>query len=192
LGAKRIVHAFRIGIPDENGEKRHKLTGMALLDDVIESGQGLSLDAVEAFYLSRSMNLKRAMSVETNFRVGDKVRSPVEGVRLSDFGYLSVFYILRERRAPVIFAHQNQPALISLGQLGLQYEHIAGQEGLRTPSIDHQGKPCFDDRYTPLAIPASAHNVRLFKDLAIFAVPELTFDASGVGEAIIHLPTADH
>jgi hypothetical protein len=188
--ARRIVHAFRIGLPEFGATHAHDLTGMALLDDMIQSDQGLTLEGVRTHYESRDVNLAQAMSVETNFRVGEKVPSPIDGIRISDFGYLSVFYLLQEREAPVIFAHQNQVALVSLGQLGLEYDPIAGVDSLRTPSLDDDGNWYFDDRYTPLAIPASAHNVQVFKELGVFTVPEVAFHRLGEPQAVIHLPSA--
>lgn len=183
---RRIVHAFRIGLPQLDGVRA--LTGLALLDDIIKSGQGVTFEALWAYYSGRGMDLTRAISVETNFRVGDRTESPIDGVRVSDFGYLSVFYLLQERSAPVIFAHQNLQALASLGKLGLEYEDIAGRAGLQTPSIDDEGLPYYDDEYTPLAIPASDHNVQLFKALSSFAVPELVFDEAALADVVIHLP----
>jgi hypothetical protein len=189
-GARRIVHAFRIGLPEFGSAHAHDLTGMALLDDMITSNQGLTLTSVQEHYESQGVRLAQAMSVETNFRVGEKVESPIPGIRISDFGYLSVFYLLQEREAPVIFAHQNKVALLSLGQLGLAYDPIAGVKGLRTPSVDDDGNPYFDDRYTPLAIPASRHNVQVFKELAAFTVPEVAFHRLGDPQAILHLPSS--
>jgi hypothetical protein len=188
-GARRVIHAFRIGLPEFGSRHAHDLTGMALLDDMITSDQGLSLESVQDYYESRGVSLAQAMSVETNFKVGEKVKSPIPGIRISDFGYLSVFYLLQEREAPLIFAHQNHVALVSLGQLGLRYDPIAGVEDLRTPSLDDAGQPYFDDRYTPLALPASRHNVQVFRDLAAFTVPEVAFHKIGVPQAILHLPT---
>lgn len=185
---RRIVHAFRVGIP-EPGEREHGRTGLALLDDIIQSDQGVTLDDVVSYYDQRNFDLARAISVETNFSVGERIESPIPGIRISDFGYLSVFYLLQERSAPVIFAHQNLQALASLGKLGLEYEDIAGRPGLRTPSLDEEGNPYFDDEYTPLALPASEHNVALFTALSTVAVPELVFDQSGLADVIIHLPT---
>lgn len=178
-GARRLVHGFRLGLASTERPDRHG-TGLAFLDDLVASGQGLTTDVVRRFYLGQGVDIERAVSVEANVRVGEPVGSPVPGLRTSDFGYLSLFHLLRERGTSLVLAHLNARALASLEELGLEHEPVVGRADLRAPG--------FDDRH-PTAVPMSAHNVGVFTGLRRFAVPELVFGPEELEDVVIHLPS---
>ncbi len=172
---RRLVHAFRLcgrvlGAPTiidltDNG------FGIALLDDLVRSGQITGAE-IRQYYDSRAVDLGKCLSVETNFRVGDRVEWG--GLRVSDLGYIAVFQVLDRlgiKDDAAIFAHLNPPAIASLGHVGVQYSAIAGRDDLRTPTIDEDGNQSVDASYTPVEIPLSVENLNVFDGLYAFAVP---------------------
>lgn len=170
-GADRIVHAFRLsnlalGEKDELGPDASLQA--ALLQDLVNSGQ-ISDEDLREHYRERGVDLSRSVSVESNFIVGD--RTPAfNGLKTSDLGYLTIFTLAAKAMGDhnaSIFAHLNKPAKISLGRAGVQYRNVADRENLKTPTTG--GK--MDANFQPVEIPATEHNVQLFKDLQPFALP---------------------
>ncbi len=172
--ARRIVHAFRLSWPgfaedssqEENADDPLKIV---LLKDIIDSNQGLDAESVSNYYKSRGIELSQCMSVETNFRIGSKV-STESGAPVSQLGYISIFAGINRQgninNKAAIFAHLNEPAVKSLGAVGIEYEPIAGKKGLKTPTV---GDVEFDEKYEPVCIPASAHNMAIFTNLTPLA-----------------------
>lgn len=180
-GRQELVHAFRFSGRSEGGSTEMatdvngdqvQLTGMPFIDDIVLSGQGLDGAQFADFYAKNGTRLERSISVETNFRI--KETEPYNGLRISDVGYLALFNHVERGQLDegelMIFAHLNTPAIKSLGGLGVEYEDIAGVPGLKTPTV---GEVQFDDKYAPVAIPSNAHNLAIFRDLAVFGAPEV-------------------
>lgn len=176
---QRVVHAFRLSsiflagrteLPEGN------TLGIAFIDDMVASDQGVDIEAFKAYYTSRGIDLAKCISVETNFRIGDKVKVE-SGLRIPDLGYIAIFQAVEklglDKEDAVIFAHLNKPAIISLGVLGISYEPVMGNESLRTPTT---GDNPFDDRYRPVAIPPSLKNIAIIRQLLPFAAPEVHFN----------------
>ncbi len=176
-GAERVVHAFRVSsVALAESRPATELgggVGIALLDDLIASGQ-ITAEQINRYYDANGIELAKCMSVETNFRVGDKVTTD-SGLRISDLGYIAIFQTMDRFQASdgevAIFAHLNEPAIRSLAALGVTADAIAGIEGLRTPTTSN-GVKGFDDHYIPVAIPLTKSNVTIVRQLAAFAAPE--------------------
>jgi len=176
---QRIVHAFRLTslshadmeIPEGD------TTGVALLDDIIDSDQDLTASEVKDYYEKQGIDLAKCVSVETNFRVGEKVKVE-DGLPVSQKGYLAIFRELERGGVhegnAAVFAHLNRPAVSSLGMAGVEYGPLAGREDLQTPTVTPDGQRIFDDKYRPVAIIATSHNVQVFQDLMPFAAPEVS------------------
>jgi len=175
--AKRIIHAFRLSWP---GSDRNAHTGasigpedIVLLKDIIDSDQGLSAEDLRAYYEAKGVDFAKSMSVETNFRVGEKVE-PINGLPVAQLGYIAIFQGMNSQQdiadKAVIFAHLNRPAVASLGAVGIEYEPIAGRADLQTPTV---GDEKFDNKYSPVCIPASAKNLEIFSNLTPFAAPQV-------------------
>lgn len=177
--SRGIVHAFRLtskvltqsqeDVEDSDSNE----IGIALVDDLIDSGQGLTVDEVHEYYSSRGVDLSRCIAVESNFRV--KKSETETGLRVSDLGYIALFQVIEKSGVAdgraAVFAHLNEPAVHSLGAIGLEYEPVAGREDLKTPTIDTDGTLGFDHKYSPVSIPTTPNNVKVFNDMALFAAP---------------------
>lgn len=176
--AKRIVHAFRLSSLALTGSEldlNSENIGIALIDDLIASEQdGLNSQAFKDYYHDRGIDLSKCISVETNFRVGDKVESD-NGISVPQLGYIAVFQAIDRlgitNGDAAIFAHLNKPAIVSLGAVGVEYEPIMGLKDLKTPTV---GDEKFDSHYRPVAIPATPKNMAIFRDLIPFAAPEIS------------------
>ncbi len=170
-GAERIVHAFRLSVPHEDKEEGLQIV---LLDDLVKSDQGLTEEALVDYYAERGISLNtQAASVESNFFVGEKVEAP-KGIRISDLGYIAIFkHVAEEGGAKVIFAHLNDNAVKSLGEINVQDEPIAGLTGLQTPTVSEDGVKSIDKKYHPVAIEGTEHNLGVFRDLSVFAAPAI-------------------
>jgi hypothetical protein len=173
-GKDKVVHAFRITskkFGTEAGYISPGGTGIALIDDLLTSGQGLDEAAFYDYYHPRNVDIDGSIGVETNFRI---IKTAAErSVPVPILGYISLFNLMRERlkHSPevAIFTHVNRVASVSLMGAGVEFEQVAGMESLRTPTVG--GK--FDDRYRPVAIPSSSHNIANFEALRDLGSPEL-------------------
>ena len=184
-GADRMVHAFRVtgAARDEEGnvgvnpEIRQDKTGIVLKDDVIESDQGLTIQDFYDYYTAKGVDLKRTMSVESNFRIGEKKVPRYNGLPMSNVGYLALFNLIESRGGEegeaVIFAALNRLARVSLSQAGVEYEPLVGREDLRTPSVDDEGNPTFDDNFQLVGITESRQNMEAFTAILPFAAPQI-------------------
>lgn len=176
--ATRIVHAFRLtslglaGMEIPEGDT----TGVALLDDIADSEQGVTASQIKRYYEEKEIDLTKCVSVETNFRVGEKVATET-GLPVSQLGYLAIFRALErmgiEENKSAVFAHLNVPAVSSLSAVGIEWNPIVGRDQLKTPTVDEDGSKGFDIKYTPVEIPGTARNMQVFRDLMPFAAPEV-------------------
>jgi hypothetical protein len=125
------------------------------------------------------MDLNKCVSVETNFRVGEKVER-YNGLPLTQIGYIALFKLVEHMGIKdgdaAVFAALNKDATNSLSFMGATFEPLAGRQDLRTPSTDDDGNPCFDDDYKLVCIPASPTNLEVFGKLEGFAAPQLYVD----------------
>src|SRR5205814_9346276 len=99
----RVVHAFRVSSPDiaqpkssgrhrkvdarHPGRKSDKIN-IAFIRDLVESGQVTDRQIAD-YYAGKHVDLSQCLSVETNFRVGEKVEA-MNGLRTTDLGYLAI------------------------------------------------------------------------------------------------------
>ncbi|MGH8984357.1 MAG: hypothetical protein ACRDY6_10860 [Acidimicrobiia bacterium] len=165
----RVVHAFRLSSATGLSAMREEdPPGTVLLEDLISSGQGLDLGAVDEYYRARGIDLRHSASIETNFRVGPRVDTDT-GLSPAQIGYIALFqWILRED-LQVLFAHLNEPAVRSLDNVGVGWEPIAGRYDLRTPTVGGS----FDDEYSPVAIPVTPENSAVLSSLLEFLPPQV-------------------
>ena len=173
-GNEGLVHGFRVSGKGEAKDVDH--TGLPFIDQIIDSRQGLTAVRFTNFYASRSTNLDHhARSVETNFRI--KKAERVNGVPIPQLAYLSLFNHLDDELAVdegVLFAHLNTPAKLSLHGVGVEYDDIAGVEGLMTPTLEGNGLITFDKKYNPVAIGATEKNLGIFRQLSAVAIPPIS------------------
>lgn len=178
-GRNRIVHGFRVSQADpqiDDLASRGELTstGIVLVDDIINSGQNFTAQEFYDYYTSRGYDPTKFLSVETNFRIEKTPR--FNGLPPAQIGYLAIFNLaerdIDQADESAIFASLNRPATVSLNAVGVEYGPIAGRQDLRTPLTEGE----FDDSYTTVSIPGSAHNLELFRQLQPISAPAIYLD----------------
>lgn len=182
-GADRIIHATRIsgaafGDFEQQDSDRNEgqSTGFIAIDELIDSDQDFSLKDFLDYYEKRGVNLNSCISVETNFTVGEKVKTDIPGLRVSDLGYTALFTLLErkglEPNRTSVFAFINENTSHSLGTvLGIEFEPLAGRDDLKVPGIEGG----FDDRFWPVRIPITDKVVDIFTQLKEVAAAEVYF-----------------
>lgn len=180
---RRIVHGFRLSGIAMNatvGEAQNKKSGLynqdesiglIMVDELIQSGQGFTAKEFREYYDMAGVKIEDCVSVETNFRVGDKVET--DGLRVSDLGYIAIFNLLERISTKLdeacVFAYLNAPAIKSLQAIGIEYRPFAGREDLKAPGSGEE----FDEHYIPVAIPKNKRNTDVFRSIAPFGAPEV-------------------
>jgi len=157
-GKEGIKRASRITFAQSDFIEKRK-TGMAIVDDVIDSGQGLSFDDFIDYYSGKGVDIKTCFSVETNIKVEKAER--YKGLPLAEIGYLAIFKKIEQTRKgnlAYIFAAINQDSINSFNLIDLRAEPLAGRTDLRTPD----GAGCFYDDFQTVALPTTKHNLEIF------------------------------
>jgi hypothetical protein len=95
----RVARVSRLSCPpaSEDATVGEGKTGIALVDDVIDSGQGLDATEFHEFYKDKGVDLTRCLSVETNKKVFRAEH--YKGLPLAQIGYLAIFHKLEQLRA---------------------------------------------------------------------------------------------
>jgi hypothetical protein len=167
--AARVVHAFRLsGATGFGASQRPTEIESVLLDDLASSGQDLDMAEIIGYYSERGVDLRRSLSIETNFRVGDRAETET-GLSPAQSGYVALLQQSLREELQVLFAHLNEPAIRSLDNVGVGSEPIAGRADVRTPTAGGE----FDDNYAPVAIYVNEENAAVLKSLSPFAAPEV-------------------
>lgn len=150
-----IRHVMRLSVPALDGE----ISMPFLLRDLAASGQGLTEEELQDHYGRRGIALSNTVSVESNVRVGEEG----DAVPSADLSYLSVFDVMRRVGAGAVFAHLNDAARGSFRRVDLRAEPVAQRDDLRTPGVE---LGTFDERYRPVCMPTSPHNVAVIEALS--------------------------
>lgn len=173
--ANRVVHGVTIsGVKLE--ENTHETavqpyngkTGFIVVDDLIEMGN-FNAEEFYKYYSDKGIEIEKCISVETNFRIGDKVEL-FNGFTPAQLAYTMIFNKLKEgqpqKGKAAIFSSINRASIISFRRVGLQYEPLMGRQDLRTPEQE-LGKD-----FTPVAILYNEQNIAIFDHLGD-RLPEL-------------------
>lgn len=146
------------------------LTGMAIVDDVIRSNQGLTFDDVIGYYAELGVDITKCFSVETNVKV--KKAEKYKGLHLADIGYLAMFHKideLREGGLSYIFSTINRASIESFERIDLRAEPLAGRPDIQTPAADGE----FDENFVTVALPTTEHNLGIFQMIESLSAPEI-------------------
>jgi hypothetical protein len=139
-GCGRVVHGATVcgaGAPAEAGSIAVSAvsTGFITIDNLIELGN-FSAYEFESYYTSRNIDLTRCLSVETNFRIGQRVPN-AWGLSTSTIAYLMIFrFLVRRggrRNRSLVFADVNRVSRISFQRTGIMYAPLVGRTDLVTP-----------------------------------------------------------
>jgi hypothetical protein len=169
--AARVVHAFRLSSSSGlSSVLARDHVGTVLIDDLVASNQGLDHGVIADYYAERGIDLHKSLSIETNFRVGERTETET-GLPPAQVGYLAIYQRIVREDIQVLFAHLNEPAIRSLDGVGVGWEPIAGRSDVRTPTVGGT----FDEEYRPVAILVNPENSAVLESLADFMPPEVPF-----------------
>ncbi|MEK7153300.1 MAG: hypothetical protein AAB834_05100 [Patescibacteria group bacterium] len=172
--SSRVVHASTItgfkhaahkDAPDEIEARGSESTGFVVIDDLVSMGN-FTPQEFRDFYAARGIDLDGCISLETNFRVGQRVPK-FNGIDTVDLAYLTIFsQFLQNEPAPrlgeaVVFASINRASLVSFGRVGLKYLLLMDRNDLLTSEAAH------GLQFTPVAIPYDADNQGLFEGMGL-------------------------
>jgi hypothetical protein len=138
-GSGRVVHGATVCGAGALGEGFVAVsadsTGFITIDNLIELGN-FSAHEFESYYASRNIDLALCLSVETNFRIGQRVPD-AWGLSTSTIAYLMIFRFLVRcgagRNRALIFADVNRVSRISFQRTGIMYLPLMGRTDLVTP-----------------------------------------------------------
>jgi GNAT superfamily N-acetyltransferase len=171
----RIIHCTRLsGISlneqtEERSSRSEESSGYIVIDEAIGKGE-LSLEDFKQFCEQQNIDADTCISVETNFRVGERVPER-DGLRISDIGYATFFRKAlaksTEASRSVLFASINIGTRKSLGTIGLQH----------VPLIENQSQDSAEKDYELVAVPGGGENYSILTMLAQFVtVKETIFE----------------
>jgi hypothetical protein len=171
-GAKRVVHAATVsGVRKDAPEilAVEGKTGFTTIDALIQEGN-FTAEEFGAYYADRGVDTTHSMSIDTNFRVGDKAEK-VKGIGISDLTYLALFdqFLMHtpEGANAAGFASINRVSMLSFKKLGMQYEPLMGRTDFVTPE-EKDGK-----EFHPIMIPLTPDIRALFAGLRDYKAPEI-------------------
>jgi hypothetical protein len=173
-GKGRVIRGTRITSPNhnENGVGMGTEVRMAMIQDMVESGQ-IDDEQLRGYYGRQGIDLNKCLSIETNFRIGERAPRRMGFMPISQLAYLAMYnrVVRHDHNASdvAIFAHINSASQASLNHFGVDIEPLAGRNDLKTPSIE--GK--FDDDYTPVAFLNTPRTRRAMQRASLIAPKEV-------------------
>lgn len=170
-GRNRVIRGTRFTTPrvaEEGGASK-----MAMIEGMVESGQVTEEEFTE-YYRKRGVDVNECLSIETNFRIGDRVPRALGFIPAASLAYFTAYnYAVRGDRSSrnvAIFAHINQASVNSLEHLGVDTEPLMDDEALWTPDASKKDR---DLRFDPVALLNTPRTARTMKRLAAFAPREV-------------------
>jgi hypothetical protein len=156
-------------------------TNMAMFRDMIVDGE-LTGQEVADYYRDRGINLPNCISVETNFKIGERSRRRWGLIPMAQLGYLAMYNYVRKVDSTggdesAIFAHINKASRDSLTRLGATLEPVAGRADLKTPAGAGSGER-YDDKFAPIAMLNTPETKRAMRKKLLAAPPEIYLTAT--------------
>jgi len=193
-GSNRVVHGATVcrgGSPDEGSTAVPAVsTGFITIDNLIELGN-FSASEFQSYYGSRNIDLTQCASVETNFRIGQRVPN-AWGLSTTAIVYLMLFRFLvrcgARRNRALVFADVNRVSRISFQRIGIMYAPLMGRTDLVTPEtgLGRSSSPVtipLDDACHDLFLPMRADVPEVF--LGVDAVPAAPACEVSLGSAAV-------
>lgn len=141
-GTDRVVHASTVsgvlgrkaGEPNPDDPDGPVTSGFIVIDDLIEMGN-FTAEEFWDYYVNQGVDLSNTISVETNFRVGERVPD-LDGFRMADIGLFAVYNYAVDRSSvaseAAIFASINDKTMGQFDRLGVKYDFLMGRSDLVT------------------------------------------------------------
>ncbi len=168
-GEDRVVHATTIsgvlgrkaGEQNPDDPEGPVTSGFIVIDDLIEMGN-FTPEEFWDYYKTSGVNLENAVSVETNFRIGQRVND-YNGFGTADIAYLTVFKLAVARSTDpsqaAVFASINDKTIKSFERVGITCNPIMDRSNL----VTSESKEGLD--FTPVLIVNDEHNARVFDSI---------------------------
>jgi hypothetical protein len=173
-GEGRIIRATRLSSPlfNDKPDERDPIHDLAIIRGMVSSGQITEQEIVD-YYQEHRFDLDDTVSVETNFRIGERAQR-LRGIPMSQIAYSTIVKFAVRTTRPgaltTIVAHVNSATKASLSRLGIKHEAFAGRSDLRTP--DELGG--YDEKYEPVVYTYEGRTKHAFQWLARYAsIPEI-------------------
>ncbi|NTW62247.1 hypothetical protein HGB25_02455 [Candidatus Saccharibacteria bacterium] len=177
-GVKRPVHSTiisrqnvsREGLAIDQDEVGGDTTGFYVIDDLIRTGN-FTADEFRDYYESRGFDLSKCISVETNFRIGDKTQK-YQGARIAELSYMAVMKMFFDTQPEIghaaVFASVNRLSALSFRMVGLKSEPLMGRDDFVTSEAE-RGLV-----YHPVCIPYDGSNHPVFEKMSV-PLPEIVY-----------------
>lgn len=190
-GGCRVVHGAtlcgaRATLDEERIASPTVSTGFITIDSLIELGN-FTASEFERYYASGNIDLTRCGSVETNFRIGQRV-SNAWGLSTSTLAYLMIFRFLVRRGAlrnrALVFADVNRVSRISFQRAGIMYAPLMDRTDLVSPetALGRSSLPVtlpYDDALHDLFVMAGVDVPEVFLGVdAVLAAANVTVSGS--------------
>lgn len=174
-GQDRAIRGTRVSSPQFSAKEADPESDdvrIAMIQDMVGAGQ-FTNEEFKEYYKQIGINPNKSLSVETNFRIGDRAPRIKGIIPVSHLAYLSMYNFVLERNPGThdacIFAHVNDATINSLTRMGIPLDPLMGNGELRTPA----GDGTYDDNFKPVAIFNTAEAVKKMRKLRIFAPKEM-------------------
>jgi hypothetical protein len=175
-GQNKVIRGTRLSSPQFSSkvetESDDDTVRIAMIQDMVEAGQFTNQEFVE-YYKNRGIDPNRAVSVETNFRIGGRAPRIMGMIPVSHVAYLSMYNFAAGRNLNTsdacIFAHVNDATINSLSRMGIPIDPLMGNENLRTPA----GGGTYDDDFKPVALLNTPEVMKKMRKLKMFAPKEM-------------------
>ena len=177
--AGRVLHGTRFSAPSirRASGAPARGSGFVLVDELIEESDTFTVDVFRSRYDEET--LERSFSIETNFRIGEKVRLR-SGARVAHLGYLALFRLVERLRPSgtesLVFGAQNEVAVRSVSALGIPAHPLSGFPAQRNDP---------DRVYRPMVFSVTDATRAVFDALESVALPETWLgDAAWAGDVL--------
>lgn len=176
-GQDRAIRGTRVSSPQFNTKETDSNSDgdevrIAMIQDMVGADQ-FTNEEFKEYYKQIGIDPNKSLSVETNFRIGDRAPRIKGVIPVSHLAYLSMYNFVLERNPGThdacIFAHVNDATINSLTRMGIPLDPLMGNGELRTPA----GDGTYDDNFKPVAIFNTPEAVKKMRKLRIFSPKEM-------------------
>lgn len=149
-GQGRVIRGTRLNSPmfNELEDEADPINDIDTIRGLIASGQ-ITREDIEDYYSSHHFSLRNAISVETNFKIGERAKRH-HFLPMAQLAYAAIVHYgikhVEDGKTPSIIAHVNQSTVDSMSRAGFSHEVFAGSDKLYTPNENNEP----DNKYRPV------------------------------------------
>lgn len=167
----RVVHAATVMKPKDVADyPSDQPTGFFTVDHLIALGN-FKTDEFYDYYSEKGIDISKSISVETNFRVGDRI--DYNGVGSADLAYIALLQSIKSAGGSIdqaaVFATLNEKQINSFERIDIDFDSLMGMKDFKTPEEE------LDIDSKPVAIVVNDKSNRILGGMGI-SIPELILD----------------